>query len=1425
MGKRNVSRVMGKLASALAASALTFGILEAAMSAPAQEPLFLTAPVKPLMMLNMSNDHQLYFKLYDDYTDLDGDGQPETTYTHTYDYYGYFDSDKCYVYSTTDARFNPASATGTTGYCNTGGATSQWSGNFLNWATMTRIDAVRKILYGGYRSTDDASLTILERAFLPHDAHAFAKFYNGSDISKLTPFSVTSGQSGTPATGITICNTTNGSGYSQDVTNPPLLRVAKGNYSLWASNERWQCRWREDMSNADQGVNSNESSKTKIYAYSDSPKKSDASLGDGDYNVRVRVCDPSFLGENCTSYPGGNVKPTGLLQEYGESGEILFGLMTGSYGKNKSGGVLRKNIGNMKDEINHDTDGTFKSAPAGGGVINTLNLLRIYGYSYDTGEYSVNNGGSTTTTNKSDQCPFGLTGFEDGKCTNWGNPQSEIYLESLRYFGGNSKNSEFDTDDSGYITGLTTATWADPLNSTNYCAPLSVIQFNASTSSFDGDTPGASGIGLSNVSEWVNKVGTAEGIHGKKFFVGSNGTNNDQLCTPKTVSALSDVDGTCPDAPRLEGSYNIAGLAYYARTNSIRGDLPGDQKVRTLGVTLSSATPSITVPVPDGSGKVVNILPACQNQQTHDGVREGNCAIVDFKIISQSTATGVNEGQVYINWEAAEQGGDFDSDMWGILSYKVTAAQLTITTDVMQQSSSRPLGFGYVISGTTSDGFHAHSGINSFDFTAAEAPAGATINGCVDCATDDSATTNAYVIGTSSAEPLEMPLYYAAKWGGYLENLSSTEQIASGEPESYFHATDPRELEASLRNAFARVADSIGSASAVSTNSTRMAEGARLYQARFNTRNWSGEILSYEFDQYGKLKSAPLTTNSTMTTGVMNSSTRKVYTYTGSATPADFIWTNLTEAQKAHLRDGDSDLVALDRLNWLRGASVDGLRVREKVGNHELLLGDIVNSSPTYLGGRDMRYDRLPVEAGGGQTYRDYLKIKRAQTPRIFVGSNDGMFHAFDANTLKELFAYVPVGAYPKLAEITKPGYGQNGSGNPHQYLVDGPIAIGDAYLGDKWTSIVVGSLGAGGKGIFALDVSGAKPKVLFELNNLDGLSPLGFVMGQPYIVPLKNNGGVRWAVVFGNGVEANSTRLYYVDLENPYTVNTLIADETGTGLSAPALLPNGAGLIEFVYAGDMKGNLWKFDLYNESSSKWAVSKLFTATTTGDPTQTQPIIASPELGVNSQRDHATMVYFGTGRYLYSGDNTTAVPSQTFYAVIDEGTTVSRDSLYAKTITSPEAGKRIIDNGGDPWTSHNGWYMDLPTQGERVITKPILLQDKLIFVTLIPSSVACQFGGTSWIMEVPAIGDKYVNHTILGDNVYNDFLVLGEIGLGLLAPPTGENADGSTESGGPNCGEGEFPARVYALGSNGELKSEDGCIPSGALGRTSWRQLR
>jgi type IV pilus assembly protein PilY1 len=1335
----------------------------------ADNPLFLTASVTPIVMLNTSKDHQLYFKAFDDYSDLDNDGLPETTYKHSFNYYGYFDSYKCYAYNTTTKKFEPSSITADK-YCS-----SLWSGNFLNWASMTRIDTIRKILYGGLRSTDTAAGTVLERSYLPNDAHSFAKYYNGSDLNKLAPFSLSASDM---ANGITLCNTTLSSTSdirSQDVTDPPLIRVAKGNYALWAANERWQCRWYDEKGSG--YGNSNNSALSGLSASSNSPLKS-VGLGSKDYYARITVCDSNFLGtENCKIYPDGTRKPIGLLQTYGDDNRIRFGLMSGSYGKSKSGGVLRKNASSITDEINTTTNGTFKAAPATGGIINVLNKVRTYGYNHNDGTYFSGTG--------NDNCTWGLNTFSNGSCSNWGNPQSEILLESLRYLGGKNALATFNVDDSTRISGLKTATPTEPLTDTQWCASLNAIQFNASTSSYDGDELGnVTDIGATAMNTLTNAVGTGENLTGNSYFIGENGTNNNQLCTEKSITNLSDVRGTCPDAPRLSGSYHIAGLASYAHTNDIDAVTQGSQQVTTYGVALSPALPKIVVSVP-GTSKQITLMPACRNSSVG-----GNCAIVDFKIVHQDcslltiaaekTSGTSNCGKIMINWEDSEQGGDFDQDMWGTLTYSVNSTQAIISTISPFQSTPYAMGFGYIISGTTNDGFHAKSGINSY-----------TGQECTNCKNTDSETRITYTIGASTGLSLQQPLYYAAKWGAFNDFDNSKTPNASaewdsnndGKPDRYFFAIDPKMLETSLSQALSDVLKRTAAAASAAANSTSLQSGTVIYQAQFDSTDWSGHLYNFtvssdgtvhDLNGDGKLNGFDANWDSAIL--IPDVASRNVLTHNGTS-GTSFDWVNLSAAQKTALETDSSGIVGTttdgqNRLNWLKGDTSKEVRFTGGVYRNRTttVQGDSINSDPIYSYKDDFGYSSLPSTASGQSTYSAFVTGKVSRPPIVYIGANDGMLHGFRAdvgntNSGKEMFAYVPAGVYTKLSALTETSY-------THKYLVDGSPSIGDAYL-SGWKTILMGGLNSGGKSIYALDISNpagfSGSNVLWEYFGLSSdtgstgttdIDGMGNTYSQPQIARL-NDG--TWAAIFGNGYNSVSEKafLYIVDLSNGTLIKKIPTNSSvSNGLSTPKLYDsNGDKIIDAVYAGDLQGNLWKFDLSASTSASWGLgnggSPLFIARNASN--KIQPITSQPAIGSNT--NGGVLVYFGTGSYLTNADvaNTDV---QSFYAIWDKPSTtgtVARSVLVQQTITAQIAKGTTQTNADgttttfgfdvrttsantvDYTTTKRGWYMDLVPPngngGERVISTPLVKLDRVIFLTAIPSTDPCIPGGDSWLMEL------------------------------------------------------------------------------------------
>jgi type IV pilus assembly protein PilY1 len=1511
----NRVNIVIKTAMKLMSALFLFTVVQMAYAGvPAPKPVFLSAQATPLLMLNMSKDHQLYFRLYDDYADItdsrkllpNGTANPnyggtvldksaDTTYVHGYDYFGYFDSYRCYTYNIINNRFEPSTTASKT--CN-----NMWSGNFLNWSTMTRIDAIRKILYGGYRNVDSVTETVLERSYLPPDTHSFAKFYNGPELTSLVPTAVYSNSN---TDGITLCNTTDTAAiYSQNATEAPLIKVARGDKSLWANNERWQCKWSEQKA----ASNGNVPATSGLNAAPTNP--SSAAAGSSSYFARVQTCVTGRIGddEGCTTYGTATLKkPTGLLQEYGitkyeadgttvkQAAAVKFGLMTGSYDSSKSGGVLRKAVGTLDNEISATT-GQFIAPPINN-IINTLNLLRIYGYDNTSGLYmggpspiagvgspwfaqpmtpagSDNCGWIGSLINNNNNYP--RAGFDNTRCSNWGNPQAEIYLESLRYLAGtgNAPTPAFAADDTTFIAGLNkVSTWSDPISATpsgNYCAPLNVLMFNASVTSYDGDELGSSSdIALANVSTKTDEVGGFEGIvTGNNFFIGKTPTNSDELCTAKNVANLSAVTGICPEAPRLEGGYQMAGLAYHARSKGIAsGIINGNteiRKVKTFAVAMAPATPKVTVRVDPTSTTNENsftIIPACHNTSTYSSrtvEQDSSCAIIDFKIVAQTDTTGT----LYVDWEDLEQGSDFDQDMWGTIKYVINpvANTVTITTYVAAQSSGNVMGFGYVLSGTTTDGFKVYSGINGFT----KAGSGCTI--ISPCNQGAVSTGQPYFLGSSTDKVLKDPLYYAAKWGGYDEDASTATAIAASQPANYFFATDPRKLQTSLKTALDKVSKMVAASATAASSSTRLDSETLIYQAIFNSSDWSGQISAYKVLPSG----SPSTTPEWVTDNTLTRTGRTIYTYDGGTARSlvNLSTTNFTalsndvSALRAALKlsSEGTETNATTRYNWLLGSATNEIARNVSTGAvtgtlrpRTRILGDVVNSTPALAGSDTQHYEELPASYGAA-TYATYVSTtKKTRTPILYVGSNDGMLHAFNAKLGNEIFAYIPRGAYNKLAALSSPNF-------THQYIVDGSVTVGDAYVqlpgesAKSWHTIAAGALGAGGRGAYALDVTNpASPKVIFDISDVDSTitykDDLGYNSGKIFIVPTAATvGGTSWHIVFGNGNNSNNgfAKMIAINPENSAAtvVNTkakmLTGDLLANGLSGVSLLPDGNGIYSYVYAGDIMGNMWKFDLSSTTPASWRVAY---GTSTAplplvkviDPSGiAQPITAAPTIGKNNVKwtsdtvsVPSNMVYFGTGKLSEVGDKT-STQIQSLYAILDSGseidplTTSTRSTLlHQKSIATQTATARTITADKTPatgvfavsWATKRGWFLDLTfgstASGERIIAKPLLLYDRVLINTFIPSAFQCDYGGSGWLMELTGVGDKFIGYDLLGTHANHilDNVILGN----LIAIFGSKKVD--------IIGSGLKPSVNGSI--EGFLKEK----PTSAYGRMSWRQLK
>lgn len=684
----------------------------------------------------------------------------------------------------------------------------------------------------------------------------------------------------------------------------------------------------------------------------------------------------------------------------------------------------------------------------------------------------------------------------------------------------------------------------------------------------------------------------------------------------------------------------------------------------------------------------------------------------------------------------------------------------------------------------------------------------------------------------------------------------------------YFTANNAGQLKAALEDVLLDIQSKATTAASVSLNSTRLDTNLALYQASFESSDWSGNLKAIDVDDdTGAVGSVLWEARDLMPAPT----DRKIFTTkSDTRTGTTFKWdtagdsNRLSAAQKNALKGTDSNSKGMDRLNYLRGVRGQEQQSGGALRNRTYVLGDIVNSDPLFVGTPNYGYNTLPGTEGTAYTTFRAGSAYASRAPVVYVGANDGMLHAFNANKTgtgagSELFAYVPLPAYQYMRKITEPNYS-------HRFFVDGPPVAGDAYIGGAWKTVVVGALGAGGRGVFALDVTNpatfGASNVLWEKVNIDdptsvsnwsprmniqdpGFADLGFTYGQASIARMKNG---KWAAVVGNGYNStnNLAVLYILDLADGSVmakINTGVGSTAvPNGLSTPVIVDeNNDKITDYIYAGDMRGNLWKFDVTNSDAGLWDVAyksgstnvPLFTAT--APDSTAQPITAKPT--VTRRPDGDLMVFFGTGKFFEEVDRrvvTSPTPQvQTFYGVRDPGApiTTGRSTLAQQSVITAvnEFGFDLrVTTAVEPTPTQNGWYLDLPTAGERQVSRPILRTGRIIFTTVIPNSDACHAGGDSWLMELDALSGSRLAFTpfdLTGEGDFDaaDYVTAPIDGHDVDIPASGKKStEGVIKT--PGIAQKGNKEYKYTSGSSGgiEVTIEPGDL---GAGRQSWRQLQ
>lgn len=455
---------------------------------------------------------------------------------------------------------------------------------------------------------------------------------------------------------------------------------------------------------------------------------------------------------------------------------------------------------------------------------------------------------------------------------------------------------------------------------------------------------------------------------------------------------------------------------------------------------------------------------------------------------------------------------------------------------------------------------------------------------------------------------------------------------------------------------------------------------------------------------------------------------------------------------------------AKQRLEYLRGnRSGEGTTFRQRSG----VLGDFYSSTPAVVSGA--RYLVNVTNAlENTNTYSEFATEVAKRTPRLYVGGNDGMLHAFNAKTGAEEFAFIPSSVFNKLNKLT-------GSNYSHEFYVDGTPVVGDVFTGTEWRTILVGTLKAGGKSIFALDIT--KPgeeKLLWEFDDSklsEATVKMGYSFAQPTIARLHTG---KWAVVIGNGYESEGNTsgkaaLFIIDALEGNLLKSLEVQGTvgvANGLSTAKLGDfNADGVADYAYAGDLQGNVWRFDLLRSGRSvddpftrdddsaaisdfkvAYGGNPLFRATFNNTP---QPITSAPSL-VLHPTGTGYLVVFGTGKFFETGDKEgNKNIAQTVYGIWDKQTRgqpssnpgISRSSLQQQSIseqTTVSAADgttrqgRVISNNAIDWSTQNGWYLNLvQSDGEMVVENMSQLGRTIFMQSLVPNDDPCGDGAANW----------------------------------------------------------------------------------------------
>jgi len=572
-----------------------------------------------------------------------------------------------------------------------------------------------------------------------------------------------------------------------------------------------------------------------------------------------------------------------------------------------------------------------------------------------------------------------------------------------------------------------------------------------------------------------------------------------------------------------------------------------------------------------------------------------------------------------------------------------------------------------------------------------------------------------------------------------------------------FFATDAEQLSTALRNIFQQITAGMYSFTAPTVASVRMTDRNYLYKASFTpapppATYWEGHLQALTINPDDTISAALWDADNVLRD--TNAADRRIYT---GSTSDNVTWSRL---------DFTTSGVTPEML------AVDNNAARDNVVNYVLgvgrsaKLGDIFHSKPVVVGPpSQFFFDAGYSTAVGGDT--SFVNLKAHRKRVVYVGTNDGMLHAFlsgsfhtdtnvyDSGTGEELFGYVPIEILDNLESFVP------GDLTRHGYFVDSSPRVADVWIdtnGDEikqtseWRTILIGGLRKGGNGFFALDVTdpgdgilstdySIYPKVLWEYQDE---ATMGQSWSEPFIGKVKmketdlSPEKDRWVAIFGGGMSESGeggpgASLVVLDIATGTPLTTFTTGIDNAIPASPTAVLDASGYIRFVYVSDLNGSLYKFrftstGVRSDGFSQWDMKKIFQAPAG------QPVYHRVESATISESNR--YLFFGTG------DQETPVSNLgtgKFYAIQETDGFWPGTPLTESNLTNLSSSITNV-NGGTVAVGRSGWFVSFASvpstsndtnthTGEKVLSDPVVFFNNVFFTTFTPDvSNACGGGG-------------------------------------------------------------------------------------------------